>query len=145
VHGKDGPEEELAVQVGDVDGVHVDHMDVLEAEQGEVLQDLAAQSTGTNDENLARVAEERLDLRNKSQSFAWYFEANGPFDQAGSCLGPSMAQLGPTPYPRGTSRTASALSGQKAKVLLRTLEPLYTQPVSAICLLARPQTSQKTP
>lgn len=40
-------EEELAVQVRDVDGVHVDDMDVLEAGEGKVFKDLAAEATGT--------------------------------------------------------------------------------------------------
>ena len=30
------PEQELAVEVGDVNGVHVNNMDVLEASQGQV-------------------------------------------------------------------------------------------------------------
>jgi hypothetical protein len=32
----------LAVQVGDVDSIHVDHVDIFEAGESEVLEDLAA-------------------------------------------------------------------------------------------------------
>jgi len=35
-------EEELAVEVGDVDCIHVDDVDVFESRQGEVLEDFAA-------------------------------------------------------------------------------------------------------
>ena len=45
-------EEELPVQVGQVDRVHVDHVDVPEAHHGEVLEKLAAQTAGTDDEDL---------------------------------------------------------------------------------------------
>ena len=37
------PKQELPVQIGDVDGVHVDHVDVLEAHIAQVLQQLTAQ------------------------------------------------------------------------------------------------------
>lgn len=46
------PEEELSVEVGDVDGVHVDDVQVLEAGEGEVLEELAAQAAGPHDEHL---------------------------------------------------------------------------------------------
>ena len=45
-------EEELPVQVGQVDRVHVDHVDVPEAHHGEVLEKLAAQTAGADDEDL---------------------------------------------------------------------------------------------
>lgn len=35
-------EEELAVEVGDVDGVHINHVDALEARQGQVLENLTS-------------------------------------------------------------------------------------------------------
>lgn len=46
------PEQELTVKVGDVDGVHIDDVNVFEAGQGQVLEDFTAQTTGTNDQNL---------------------------------------------------------------------------------------------
>ena len=45
------PEEELAVQVGHVDGVHVDDVHVLEARERKVLQDLAPQAPSAHAEN----------------------------------------------------------------------------------------------
>lgn len=40
------------VEVGDIDGVHVDDGDIGDGREGEVLEQLAAQAAGTNDENL---------------------------------------------------------------------------------------------
>lgn len=40
-------EEELTVQVGDVDGVHVDYMDFLKAGEGEIFEDFAAKTAGS--------------------------------------------------------------------------------------------------
>lgn len=45
------PEEELAVEVGEVDGVEVDYVDLGEAREGEVLDDLAAQAAGADDQH----------------------------------------------------------------------------------------------
>ena len=45
-------EEELAIQVGVVDGIEVDHGDRIEASQDEVLHQLAADATGADDEDL---------------------------------------------------------------------------------------------
>lgn len=59
------PEQELAIEIADVNCVHVDDMDVLEAEQREVRQDLASQTSSADDENLALLAQELLDLRTK--------------------------------------------------------------------------------
>lgn len=56
------PEEELAVQVANIDCVHVYHMDVLEAGQCEIGQDLAAEPTGTDHENLALVPQKVFHL-----------------------------------------------------------------------------------
>lgn len=86
-HGPSGccaPEEELPVQIGDVDRVHVDDMNVGEPKEGEVGEDLAAESAGawerayegqhgyarvqrlasvlTDDEDFALLAEEALRL-----------------------------------------------------------------------------------
>jgi len=48
------PEEELPVQVGHVDGVHVDDVDLPEAHQRQVLQQLAAQTAGPDHQHLQR-------------------------------------------------------------------------------------------
>lgn len=44
--------EELPVQVGDVNCVHVDDVDVAEAREGEVFEHFAAQAPGAHDEDL---------------------------------------------------------------------------------------------
>ena len=49
------PEQELAVQVGDVDGVHVDHVDAAAPGQRQVLEQLAAQAAGTDAQHPAVV------------------------------------------------------------------------------------------
>lgn len=46
-----GAEEELAVEVGDVDGVHVDHVDGAKPRQRQVLEQLAAQAPGAHHQN----------------------------------------------------------------------------------------------
>ncbi len=56
------PEEELAVQVADIDRVHVYYMDVLEAGQSKIGQDLASKPAGTDHENLALVPQEVFHL-----------------------------------------------------------------------------------
>lgn len=48
------PEQELPVQVRDVDGVKVDDVDVLHAGHGQVLEDLAAETAGADDQNAGR-------------------------------------------------------------------------------------------
>jgi hypothetical protein len=45
-----GAEQELAVEVRYVNGVHVDNVDVAEARQSQVLEDLASKTTSTNDQ-----------------------------------------------------------------------------------------------
>ena len=54
------PEEKLAVQVAGVDGVHVDEVDVAEAREGQVGEQLAAEAAGADDEHLCRVAQHLL-------------------------------------------------------------------------------------
>lgn len=44
-------EEELAVQVAEVDGVEIDDMDLAKAGQGEVLEQLAADSSSSDHQN----------------------------------------------------------------------------------------------
>jgi hypothetical protein len=46
-------EEELSVEVGDVDGVHVDDVYVAKACEGEVFEELAAETAGADDEDAA--------------------------------------------------------------------------------------------
>jgi hypothetical protein len=43
------PEQELSVQVTDVDGVHVNNVDVLEPSKSEIGQDLTSETTSAND------------------------------------------------------------------------------------------------
>ena len=54
---QDSPEEKLAVQVGNVDRVHVDDMYIVKAAEGEVLENLASQSAGADDKYLALISE----------------------------------------------------------------------------------------
>lgn len=42
------PEEELAVQIGEVDSVEVDDMDIAKTAQNKVLQKFATDSTSTD-------------------------------------------------------------------------------------------------
>lgn len=49
------PEEELSVEIGDLDGVHVYDVNILEPRQGEVLEQFAAQTTGTNHQNPSQL------------------------------------------------------------------------------------------
>ncbi|RUP50504.1 hypothetical protein BC936DRAFT_138840 [Jimgerdemannia flammicorona] len=51
------PEQKLSIEITDVDGVHVDHVDVTEAREGEVLKDLTAKTASSDDEDLAGVQE----------------------------------------------------------------------------------------
>lgn len=54
-------EEELAVEVGNVDGVHIDDMDVVKAGEGEVGEDLAAETASADDEDAALGAQKVFD------------------------------------------------------------------------------------
>ena len=45
------PEEELPVQVGEVDGVHINDVNVAEAREGDVLEQLAAQAARADNED----------------------------------------------------------------------------------------------
>lgn len=56
------PKEELAIEVADVDSVHVDYMNISEPTESQVGQDLAAQTAGADDENLGLVAKKLFDL-----------------------------------------------------------------------------------
>lgn len=56
------PEQELAIQVTDVDGVHVDDMDILEARKSKVGQNLAPESTSADNEDLDSLPQPFLSL-----------------------------------------------------------------------------------
>jgi len=49
-------EEELAVEVGHVDGVEVDHVDLAEAHEREVLEQLAAEAAGADHQHARHLA-----------------------------------------------------------------------------------------
>ena len=49
------PEQELAVQVGHVDGVHVDYINVAEPRQRQVLEQLAAEAARADAQHSAVV------------------------------------------------------------------------------------------
>lgn len=59
------PKEELAVEVGDVDSVHVNYVDVAETRKGEVLEQFATQATSAHAQNSAVTLEELANLRRK--------------------------------------------------------------------------------
>ena len=51
-------EQELSVQVGDIDLIQINHVNVLDAREGQVLKNLATEATSTNDKNSCiRVSE----------------------------------------------------------------------------------------
>ena len=51
------PEEELPVQIGDVDGVHVNHIYVSKATQCQILQKLTAQASSSDAQDSYIVSE----------------------------------------------------------------------------------------
>ena len=57
------PEQELAIQVGDVDGVHVDDVDAAEARQRQVLEQLAAQAARADAQHPAVILRTRAAYR----------------------------------------------------------------------------------
>ena len=56
------PEQELPIQVADVYRVHVNDVNVLEARQGEVGENLASETPCTDDEDFGLIPQEVLDL-----------------------------------------------------------------------------------
>ena len=60
-------EQELPVQVGDVYRVHVDDVNHAEAHERQVLEQLAAESPGADDEHAQSVSEELDDLGGGSE------------------------------------------------------------------------------
>lgn len=59
---EDVPKQELTVKIADVDGVHIDDMDILEASESKVSEDLTAETTSADDKYLRLVSEKVLDL-----------------------------------------------------------------------------------
>ena len=57
------PEEELAVEIREINGVHVNHHNIPEAREGEILEELTAKTSSPNDQDLALLQQELLDLR----------------------------------------------------------------------------------
>lgn len=55
--------QKLAVQVGDVDGVQVDHLDVLEPAQHERLEELAPDAAGADHQDFRVLRELRVARR----------------------------------------------------------------------------------
>ena len=55
-------EQELSVEVGQVDGVHVNHCDISEAHQSQILKEFAAQTPSPDDQDLDVLQQEREQL-----------------------------------------------------------------------------------
>mmetsp|Transcript_8351 Transcript_8351/g.28061 ORF Transcript_8351/g.28061 Transcript_8351/m.28061 type:complete len:361 (+) Transcript_8351:690-1772(+) len=55
-------EQELTVQVGDLNRVHIDHVDVEKAKEGEIFQQLASQPSSSNHKHSDQVVQELLGL-----------------------------------------------------------------------------------
>ena len=100
------PEEELPVQIANVDGVHVDDMDVLEPGQGKVREDLATQSTSTNHKNLALVSEKVFDLKTVSSTRRAHLWVYGPLALQGT-MGRCADLVCPRPDPHDSNDRAS--------------------------------------
>ena len=49
-------EQELTIQIGEVDRVHVNDVDVTKSQQSHIFQQLASQSTGTDQQDAAVVS-----------------------------------------------------------------------------------------
>lgn len=60
------PEEELSVEVADIDRVHVNDVNVLEASQSEVGENLTTKATSADDKDLRLVTQEVLHLQSAS-------------------------------------------------------------------------------
>jgi hypothetical protein len=93
------PEEELAVEIADINGVHVDDMNILEAGQSQVGKNLAAETTSANDEYLCLIPEKVFDLdRKPSESHCGIMRRKtrytpSPARNAGSVRGPGVFKI----------------------------------------------------
>jgi hypothetical protein len=56
------PKKKLSIQVTNIDGVHVDYMNILEAGESKVCKDFTAQAARSYNEDLALVPEKIFDL-----------------------------------------------------------------------------------
>eukprot|EP00962_Isochrysis_galbana_P059433 scaffold33026_cov129-Isochrysis_galbana.AAC.3 len=56
------PEQELAVEVGDIDGVHIDDIEVTKPRESEVLQQFASEPPGADDEHTRMLLHEGEDV-----------------------------------------------------------------------------------
>jgi len=45
------PKQELPVEIGYIDGVHINDIDLFEAGKGKILENLTAEAAGSNDED----------------------------------------------------------------------------------------------
>ena len=55
-------EQELSVQIGGVDGIHVDNVDVLESTERQILQQVAAKTSSSNNQHLTLVLQKVFHL-----------------------------------------------------------------------------------
>lgn len=52
------PEQELAIQIGDVYCIHVNHMNVCEPRQGQILEEFASQATRSDTQHTDVLGDE---------------------------------------------------------------------------------------
>jgi hypothetical protein len=79
------PKQELPIQIGHINGVHIDDVDVAKAHEGEIFQQLASETAGADDEDATHLPQE-------GQRFRRRFERRmieGPFARE------HFAQVGP--------------------------------------------------
>lgn len=62
--GIGAPEQKLTIEVADIDGVHINDVNILEPCQREVGQNLATQPASADDQDFALVPKEIFDLGN---------------------------------------------------------------------------------
>ena len=67
------PEQELPVQVADVNGVHVDDVDVFEAHEGQILEEFTTEASGSNDKYFTSTLQkcQRVWRRLKTRVSKW--------------------------------------------------------------------------
>jgi hypothetical protein len=59
----DLPKKKLPIQIADVDGVHINDVNILKPRKCEVRENFAPQPSSTNDQYLTFFSKELLDLR----------------------------------------------------------------------------------
>jgi hypothetical protein len=50
------PEQELAVQVTDINSIHVDYMNIFESSKCQIGQDLTSETTSADDQDLGLIS-----------------------------------------------------------------------------------------